>query len=147
MMDDRLIDSRGGSASAYIAWWDEPQPSDQTDMKQWSRCVVEVGWRPPREGDPLGRGAKPADLTCGASQSHLAAAEPPLHSRAFWHLLCPSSATFRSVRVMSHVLGGLLPSQLLDKYLEKDYFAKLWNLIGLVPGLMMMIILGSSRVF
>jgi hypothetical protein len=31
------------SASAYIARWDEPQPSDQTDLKQWSRCVVEVG--------------------------------------------------------------------------------------------------------
>jgi hypothetical protein len=39
------------SASAYIARWDEPQPSDQTDLKQWSRYVVEVGWRPSREAD------------------------------------------------------------------------------------------------
>jgi hypothetical protein len=37
------------SASTYIARWDEPQPSDQTDLKQWSRCIVEVGWRPPRK--------------------------------------------------------------------------------------------------
>jgi hypothetical protein len=38
-----------GSAPAYIARRDEPQPSDQTDLKQWSRYVVEVGWRPSRE--------------------------------------------------------------------------------------------------
>jgi hypothetical protein len=48
---------------------------------------------------------------------------------------------------MSHVLSGFLPSQLLDKSLEKDYFAKMWNLVDLVPGLVMMIVLGSSRVF
>jgi hypothetical protein len=48
---------------------------------------------------------------------------------------------------MSHDLSGFLPSQLLDKSLEKYYFAKLWNLVGLVPGLMMMMVLGSSRVF
>jgi hypothetical protein len=48
---------------------------------------------------------------------------------------------------MSRVLSGFLPSQLLDKSLEKDYFAKLWNLIGLVPSLVMMMVLGSSRVF
>jgi hypothetical protein len=45
-------DARGGSSTpAYIAQWGEPQPSDQTNMKQWSRCIVEVGWRPPREAD------------------------------------------------------------------------------------------------
>jgi hypothetical protein len=71
------------------------------------------------KGDPLGRGARPAGLTCGANQPHLAAAGPSLRSRAFWCLLRPSSATFRSVRVMSRVLSRLLPSQLLDKSLEK----------------------------
>jgi hypothetical protein len=53
-MDDRLIMRwfiEGGSASAYIAQGDEPQPLDQTDMKQWSRCVVEIDWRPPHEVD------------------------------------------------------------------------------------------------
>jgi hypothetical protein len=40
---------RRGSALAYIARWGEPQPSDQIDLKQWLRCVVEVGWRPSRE--------------------------------------------------------------------------------------------------
>jgi hypothetical protein len=44
-------------------------------------------------------------------------------------------------------LSGFLPSQLLDKYLEKDYFTNLWNLVGLVPGLVMMMVLGSSKVF
>jgi hypothetical protein len=48
---------------------------------------------------------------------------------------------------MSLVLSGFLPSQLLDKSLEKDYFANLCNLVGLVPGLVMMMVLGSSRVF
>jgi hypothetical protein len=48
---------------------------------------------------------------------------------------------------MSRVLSGFLASQLLDKSLEKDYFAKLWNLVGLVPGIVMMMVLGSSRVF
>jgi hypothetical protein len=38
-----VIYSSGGSAPAYIAQRDEPQPSDQTDLKQWSRYVVEVG--------------------------------------------------------------------------------------------------------
>jgi hypothetical protein len=27
------MDPQGGSTSAYIARWDEPQPSDQTDVK------------------------------------------------------------------------------------------------------------------
>jgi hypothetical protein len=47
---------------------------------------------------------------------------------------------------MSHDLSGFLPSQLLDKSLKKDYFAKLWNLVDLVPGLVMMMVLESSRV-
>ena len=37
-----------------------------------------------------------------------------------------------------------LLSQLLDNFLEKDYFIELWNLIGLVPGL---VIDDGSRVF
>jgi hypothetical protein len=41
----------GRSAPAYIARWGEPQPSDQTDMKQWSICVVEVSWRQPHEAN------------------------------------------------------------------------------------------------
>jgi hypothetical protein len=86
-------------------------------------------------------------LSCGAGQPYLVATGPLLRSRAFWCLLRPSSATFRSVHVMSRVLSGFLPSQLLDKSMKKDYFAKLWNLIGLVPSLVMMMVLGSSRVF
>jgi hypothetical protein len=62
------------------------------------------------KGDPLGRGARLASLTCGAGQPYLAAAESPLRSHAFWCLLRPSSATFRSVHLMSHVLSGFLPS-------------------------------------
>jgi hypothetical protein len=99
------------------------------------------------KGDPLGRGARPSGLTFGAGRPHLAVARPPLCTHTFWCLLRPSSFTFWSVRVMSHDLSGFLPSKLLDKSLEKDYFAKLWNLISLVPSLMMMMVLGSSRVF
>jgi hypothetical protein len=33
MMEDYEILDWGGSASAYIARWDESQPLDQTDMK------------------------------------------------------------------------------------------------------------------
>jgi hypothetical protein len=68
-----------GSAPAYIAWWGEPQPSNQTDLKQWLRCVVEVGWRPSREAgltwrwtqagrpDMWGRPAPPVSLRASAS--------------------------------------------------------------------------------
>jgi hypothetical protein len=90
----------------------------------------------------------PTGLTCGTGWPHLAVIGPPLCFRAFYWLLRPSSDTFRSVHVMSCDLSGFLPSQLLDRSVEKDYFAKLWNLVGLVPGLvMMMMVLGSSRVF
>jgi hypothetical protein len=62
MMDDyEMMDwliASGGFASAYIAQWDEPQLLDQTDMKQWSKCVIEVGWRPPREGGPTWQGSQ-----------------------------------------------------------------------------------------
>jgi hypothetical protein len=67
----------------------------------------------------LGGGPRPVGLTCGAGQPYLAAVGPLLHSCAFWCLLRPSSATFQSIHVMSHVLDGFLPSQLLDKSLEK----------------------------
>jgi hypothetical protein len=42
-------------------------------------------------------------------------------------------------------VDSLLPSFWINP--EKDYFAKLWNLVSLVTGLMMMMVLGSSRVF
>jgi hypothetical protein len=48
---------------------------------------------------------------------------------------------------MSRFLSGFLPYQLLDKSMKKEYFVKLWNLVGLVLGLVMMMVLGSSRVF
>jgi hypothetical protein len=76
------------------------------------------------KGPPLGRRARPAGLTCGAGRPHLVVAEPLLRSHAFWCLLHPSSATFRSVRVMSRVLSGFFPSQLLNKSLEKRLFHK-----------------------
>jgi hypothetical protein len=71
------------------------------------------------KGDPPGKGARPVGLTCGAGRPNLAATGLLLRSCAFWCLLRPSNATFRSVRVMSRVLSGFLPSQLLDKSLEK----------------------------
>jgi hypothetical protein len=40
---------REGVCPAYIARWGEPQPSDQTDLKQWLRYIVEVDWKPSRE--------------------------------------------------------------------------------------------------
>jgi hypothetical protein len=92
-MDDyEMMDASGRSASAYIARWDEPQPSDQTDVKQWSRCVIEIGWRLPREEGPTWQGASLTSLTCGASWPHQAAAGPPLRSvpsGVFYVLLVP----------------------------------------------------------
>jgi hypothetical protein len=44
-----------GSAPAYIARWGEPQPSDQIDLTQWLRCIVEVGWRPSEKGEVTSR--------------------------------------------------------------------------------------------
>jgi hypothetical protein len=38
--------SEEGSASAYIAQWDEPHPLDQTDLKQWRRLDLKGGGRP-----------------------------------------------------------------------------------------------------
>jgi hypothetical protein len=49
---------REGSALAYIARWGKPQPSDQTDLKQWLRYVVEVGWKPSRKADLTWRWAQ-----------------------------------------------------------------------------------------
>jgi hypothetical protein len=39
-------DASGASASAYIAQWDDPQPSDQTDLKQRRRLDLKGGGRP-----------------------------------------------------------------------------------------------------
>jgi hypothetical protein len=44
-----------GSAPTYIARWGEPQPSNQTDLIQWLKYVVEVGWRPSKKGEVTSR--------------------------------------------------------------------------------------------
>jgi hypothetical protein len=38
-----------GPGSSYIVWTDEPRPSDQTDIDQWWRYIVEFGWNVLRE--------------------------------------------------------------------------------------------------
>jgi hypothetical protein len=78
-------DGLRGSAPAYIARWGKLQPSDQTDLKQWLRCVVEVGWRPPHE----------VDLTWRWAQ----AGRPLVSLRAFASFPCllVSSRTFPSI--------------------------------------------------
>jgi hypothetical protein len=83
MDDNEMMVALGGSASAYIARWDEPQPSDQTDMKQWSRCIIEIGWRPPHEGGPTWQGSQDGRPDMWGQSPHLVAVGPLLHSRAF----------------------------------------------------------------
>jgi hypothetical protein len=46
---------REGVCPAYIARWGEPQPSDQTDLKQWLRCVVGFSSRPSEKGEVSSR--------------------------------------------------------------------------------------------
>jgi hypothetical protein len=82
-----------GSAPAYIARWGEPQPSDQTDLKQWLRYIVKVGWRPSCEAGLTWRWAQ-------ASQPDMWAQSAPLVSlRASTSFLCllVSSKTFPSI--------------------------------------------------
>jgi hypothetical protein len=141
--------SGGRSAPAYIARWGEPQPSDQTDMKQWSWCVVEVGWRPPREVDLTWRWAQ-------ASQPDMWGRPAPLVSLwAFTLFLCllMSSRTFPSIFVQ--FLLDLV--RFLDSYfslaysvfiLENSQFTKVVEIVMLVPKtLCLVMVLGSSRIF
>jgi len=83
IMMDWLINASGGYGSAYIVWWDEPQPLDQTEIEQGSRCVVEVSWRPSREGESNWQGDRTVSLACGAGRPHLVAFGLPLCSRVF----------------------------------------------------------------
>jgi hypothetical protein len=39
----------GGLGFGYIVRMNEPQPSDQTDIDQWWRCLEEFGWNTLRE--------------------------------------------------------------------------------------------------
>jgi hypothetical protein len=81
---------QGGAVPAYIAQRDEPQPSDQTDLKQWSRCVIEVDWRPSRE-------AKLTSLWAQASRPDMwGRLALPVSRRASILFPCPwmSSRTF-----------------------------------------------------
>jgi hypothetical protein len=41
----------GGLGLGYIVLWDEPRPSDQTDLKRRSRCDVEMCCNVLREGE------------------------------------------------------------------------------------------------
>jgi hypothetical protein len=82
-----------GSAPAYIARRDEPQPSDQSDLKQWSRCVVEVGWRPSSEAELSSLWAQTGRPDMWGWSA------PPVSRRASILFLCPlvSSRTFPSI--------------------------------------------------
>jgi hypothetical protein len=82
---------REGPAPAYIARWDEPQPSDQIDLKQWLRCVVEVSWKPSEKGEVTSRWDQ-------ASRPHLSASGL-LCSGVFYVLLVP---LFDRLRKMSY---------------------------------------------
>jgi hypothetical protein len=86
---------REGFAPAYIARKDEPQPLDQTDLKQWSRCVVEVSWRPSRE-------VELSSLWVQAGQPNMWGRPAlPVSRRASVLFPCPlvSSRTFSSILV------------------------------------------------
>jgi hypothetical protein len=48
--------------SGYIVWWDEPWPSDQTDLKRRTKCDVEMCCNMLHEGEddwPLGKAGRP----------------------------------------------------------------------------------------
>jgi hypothetical protein len=79
-----------GSAPIYIARWGEPQPSDQTDLKQWLRCVVEVGWRPLREASLTWRWAQADQLDMWGQPAPLVSLRAP----ASFSCLLVSSRTF-----------------------------------------------------
>jgi hypothetical protein len=111
----------------------EPQPSDQTDMKQWSRCVVEVGWRPPREVDLTWRWAQ-------AGRPDMWGRPTPLVSlRASTLFLCllVSSRTFPSI--FAEFQLGLV--RFLDSFSsaysifipENSQFTKVMEIVMLVP--------------
>jgi hypothetical protein len=77
----------GGLGSGYIVWWDDPRPSDQTDLKQRSRCDVEMCCNALREGEeqsPWEEAGRPA---CGADRPHMLSSRPLLHSGVLWRLL------------------------------------------------------------
>jgi hypothetical protein len=70
----------GGLGSGYIVLWDEPWPSDQTNLKRRSRCDVEMccnvlcegegGWPLGQAGWPKGAGWPPLESSRSWSRSH-----------------------------------------------------------------------------
>jgi hypothetical protein len=124
----------GRFAPAYIAWWGEPQPSDQTDLKQWLRCDVEVGWRPSREAGLTWRWAQadqpnmwgqPAPLVC-------------LWASALFSCLLVSSRTFPSIFMEFRLdLVWFLDSYSFSAYSiftpKSSQFTKAMEIVMLVP--------------
>jgi hypothetical protein len=56
--------------SGYIVRWDEPRPSDQTNLKRRSRCDVEMYCNALHEGEgvwPLGQAGRPEEGRAASS--------------------------------------------------------------------------------
>jgi hypothetical protein len=124
----------GGSTPAYIARWIESQPSDQTDLKQWLRCVVVIGWRPPREVDLTWRWVQDGRPDMWGWLAPLVS----LWASALFLCLLVSSRTFLSI----FVEFGLDLVQFLHSYFSSAYsifipknsqFTKAMEIVMLVP--------------
>jgi hypothetical protein len=87
----------GGLGSGYIVRWDEPWPSDQTDLKRWSRCDVEMCCNTLREGEEHNPREETGRPACGAGRLHMLSSRPLLRSSVLWCLLESSSVRVRSV--------------------------------------------------
>jgi hypothetical protein len=113
----------GRSAPAYIAQWGEPQPSDQTNTKEWSRCIVEVSWRLPHDVDLTWRWAQ-------VGRPHLSASGLPLRSRVF---SCPLEPSRQFSRNSDLIWFGFLtptsPRLILFLSLKIHNSPKLWKLL------------------
>jgi hypothetical protein len=58
----------GGLGFGYIVWWDEPRPSNQTDLKRLSRCDINMCCNTLREGEggwPLRQADQPEEGSGG----------------------------------------------------------------------------------
>ena len=87
-------DTLGWQGLVYIGGSVNPEPSDQTDLKERRRCNLGGGAEPRFEGgaDRWAQGARrPAS---GAGWPHMAATCPPLRWFAFWSLLESSYVGF-----------------------------------------------------